>query len=150
MSEVNGSRANTYSVGQAARVLGLSESRVRQMAAEGELESERVGRGYRIPQQVVHEMRQSRRDPGEQEANAEVSELRTRIEELTLELGKAQGRTELTEWTHSTLNERHERETERNLVELERLRKENERLRREANRSFWEKLFGGSSNPSRS
>ncbi len=55
---------DTYGTADAARLLGLSDRRVRQLVAEGQLPGERDPAGVlRIPQQAVHAERARRRTP---------------------------------------------------------------------------------------
>jgi excisionase family DNA binding protein len=61
MSEASQSAEDTYTAPQAARVLGISDRRVRQMLEAGELEGEGDSSGkWRIPQRVVHEVLKDR------------------------------------------------------------------------------------------
>jgi excisionase family DNA binding protein len=55
--------ADTYTVAQAAQILGISERRVRQLVADGKLAGERTGNGsLRLPQGAVNTERKSRRN----------------------------------------------------------------------------------------
>ena len=127
-----------YTTGEAARILRVTEQRVRQMLGSGELEGTRdpSTERWRIPQHAVHARLEKR---GQREASrspVEAREYQERIEELARELGRLEGRLELTEQAQSTIQE-----------EARGLREENERLREdlEAERSkgFWRRLFGG-------
>jgi len=128
---------DVYTTGEAARVLRVTESRVRQMLAAGELEGSRDVNGrWRIPQHAVH-ARLDRRGPRESRApSADVSEWVDRIAELERALGRAEARAELTEETHSTTREALEHERER----ADKLAAELAELR---GRGFWARLFGG-------
>lgn len=54
--------ADTYTVAQAAQILGISERRVRQLVADGQLPGERASNGsLRLPQAAVNRERKSRR-----------------------------------------------------------------------------------------
>lgn len=54
--------ADTYTVAQAAQILGISERRVRQLVNDGKLAAERTANGsLRLPQAVVNTERKSRR-----------------------------------------------------------------------------------------
>jgi excisionase family DNA binding protein len=56
--------AYTYGTAEAARLLGLSDRRVRQLLAEGQLPGERDAAGVlHLPQEAVHEERSRRRTP---------------------------------------------------------------------------------------
>ena len=124
--------------GETARILRLTEGRIRQMLLAGELEGTRdpVSDRWRIPQAAVH-VRKEERAP--QELARSASDPREWIEkvgELRQELGRMQGRLELTEVAESTLREQLQRERER----ADRLEAE---LRDERSRGFWARLFGG-------
>ncbi len=63
--------ADTYSTAEAARLLGVSDRRVRQMVSEGQLPGERDDAGVlSIPQQAVHEERARRRKEARTNATA--------------------------------------------------------------------------------
>ena len=140
---------DTYTTGQAARILKVTDRGVRKMIDRGELEARQDDRGrHLIAQRAVHAMLEERRASGEIADEAprggeEARELRERVEALQRELGRLEGRLELTEWTESTMRE--ERERLEHLLEGER----NERLRlqeeldAERGKGFWQRLFGG-------
>jgi excisionase family DNA binding protein len=56
---------DTYSVSEAAKILQLTEGRIRQMLRAGELEGgppdQSYGRGWRIPMRAVHAILEERR-----------------------------------------------------------------------------------------
>jgi len=131
---------DTYTTGEAARILRVTESRVRQMLASGELEGSRDVNGrWQIPQHAVH-ARLDRRGPRDSRASgataADVEGLIDRIATLERELGRVEVRAELTEQAESTTREALERERER----ADRLESELVELR---GRGFWARLFGG-------
>jgi excisionase family DNA binding protein len=128
---------DSYTTGEAARVLRVTESRVRQMLKTGELEGSRDVNGrWRVPQHAVH-ARLERRGPRESRAPAaDVEGLIDRIATLERELGRVEVRAELTEVAESTAREQLERERER----ADRLETELAELR---GRGFWARLFGG-------
>jgi chromosome segregation ATPase len=140
-----------YTPSQAARILSrsgrkISERRIRQMLQAGELEGEQTETGrWKIPQSVVHALLERRREQDQlsesperlPEALESGREYRERVEALQRELGRLEGRLELTEQTESTLREQLERERER----ADRLEAE---LERERQRGFWSRLFGSS------
>lgn len=157
-----------YSTGQAAKILKVSDRGVRKMIDRGELEDVPDERGrHRIPQREVHRLLQERRDaapasgatdtiePGA--VAQEAAELRARVESLQRDLGRLEGRLELTAEAESTLRdqldrERAELERERSLREQEREKAEVERVRLQeeleeareaASRSWWQRLWGG-------
>ena len=143
---------DTYTPPEAARILRLSRRRVTQMLNAGELEGiqdPETGR-WRIPQRAVHERLKdrpawSRPDKSQEkrtsESGEEAAELRDdRVEDLQRELGRLEGRLELTEVAESTLREQLERERERADQERERAERLEAELR-EARRSWWQRLF---------
>ena len=152
---------DTYTTGQAARILKVTDRGVRKMIDRGELEAEADERGrHRIPQRAVHAMLEERRGsvPSEAVGTGEISaeeaaraadearELRERVQDLQRQLGRVEGRLELTERTQSTMRE--ERERLERLLEEERTerRRLQERLveaQAAASRSWWRRMFGG-------
>jgi excisionase family DNA binding protein len=127
-----------YTTGEAARILRVTEQRVRQMLGSGELEGTRdpSTERWRIPQHAVH-ARLEKRGPREASRSpVEARDYQERIEELARELGRLEGRLELTEVAESTLREQLERERER----ADRLEEE---LREERGKGFWRRVFGG-------
>jgi excisionase family DNA binding protein len=142
---------DTYTTGQAARILRVTDRGVRKMIDRGELEAHQDERGrHLIPQRAVHTMLEERRAAGDVEAAAEppgaaqeAAELRRRVEDLQRELGRLEGRLELTERTESTMRE--ERERLEQLLEEERAerRRLQEALDTERAKGFWQRLFGG-------
>ncbi len=147
---------DTYTPPEAARILRLSRRRVTQMLGAGELEGHQdpeSGR-WRIPQRVVHERLKDRPARGRPdksherlaEGREEAAELRDRVEDLQRELGRLEGRLELTEVAESTIREQLERERARADRLEEELREARERLEdqlAERRRGFWSRLFGG-------
>lgn len=133
-----------YTVEEAARVLQLTPGRIRQMLRAGELEGVPPGeagsgeRGWRVYMRSVHDRERPprvERPSGPPEASESVRTYRERVEALQRELGRLEGRLELTAEASSTLREQLERERERG----DRLEEE----LREARRSWWSRLFGG-------
>jgi excisionase family DNA binding protein len=126
-----------YTTGEAARVLRVSESRVRQMLLAGELEGTRdpVSERWRIPPHTVHARLEQRRPSEPARTATDAREWIERVAELERELGRMEGRLELTETAHSTLQDQLRREQER----ADRLEAE---LREERSRGFWARLFG--------
>jgi excisionase family DNA binding protein len=131
--------ADYYTTGEAAKLLGVGDSRIRQMLLAGELEGERdpVSDRWRIPQHAVLARRVERRP----EAPPKVSPIDAvdwleKVEALRQELGRLEGRLQITEVAESTLRESLERERER----ADRLESE---LRDGRSKGFWERLFGG-------
>jgi len=158
----------TYTVEEAAKVLGRTPGRIRQMLRGGELSGEHEGGDERKPWRVhkwsAHALRdrlqedrpardrgtisRSPREPRESPESA--SELFRVVQDLQRELGRVEGRLEITETAESTLRadlerERQRAEEERARAEAERERAEKLRRELEAERSrgFWSRLFGG-------
>jgi excisionase family DNA binding protein len=144
----------TYTTGQAARILKVTDRGVRKMIDRGELEASTDERGrHLIPQRALHALLEERRDAGAGAAEIstedasrgaeEARELRLRVEALQRELGRLEGRLELTERTESTMRE--ERERLERLLEEERAerRRVREELDAERGKGFWRRLFGG-------
>ena len=141
---------DTYTTSQAARILRMSDRGVRKMIDRGELEARQDDRGrHLIPQRALHAILEERRASGEitpEEASQgaeEARELRQRVEGLQREIGRLEGRLELTERTESTMRE--ERERLERLLEEERTerRRLQEELDVERGKGFWRRLFGG-------
>jgi excisionase family DNA binding protein len=130
---------DVYTTGEAARILRVTESRIRQMLAGGELEGSRDVNGrWRIPQHAVHERLDARpREPRESRGAAvDVDALIERLAQAEHARGRAEQRLELTGHTESTLREDLERERER----ADRAERELSELR---GLGFWARLFGG-------
>jgi len=154
---------DSYTTGQAARILKVTDRGVRKMLERGELEARQDERGrHLIPQRAVHAMLEERRsvasevESGESSpeeaarASEEARELRERVQDLQRQLGRVEGRLELTARTESTMREDLERERarseeERRRADVERERAEELRRELEAERSrgFWRRIFGG-------
>jgi excisionase family DNA binding protein len=147
-------RQEVYTVAEAAKVLGITDRRVLQLVDGGELEAQREGSRWKVFRRSVHALRDSRRassTPSEApEWPSEAREALARVEALQRELGRLEGRLELTERTESTMRE----ERERLLADLERERERADRLEgraeqlrseleAERNRGFWARLFRG-------
>ena len=128
-----------YTVQEAARILRITERTVRRRLERGELQGRRdptSGRWYVEARSVTEVLpdrppKASERSP---EASLEAADLRERVETLQRELGRLEGRLELTEQTESTLRETLERERER----ADRLEDE----LRHARRTWWQRLTG--------
>jgi len=143
---------DTYTTGQAARILRVTDRGVRKMIDRGELEAHQDERGrHLIPQRAVHAMLEERREAevGERSpeetsrGTEEARELRERVESLQRELGRLEGRLELTERTESTMREERERLEQLLGEERAERRRLQEQLDAERSRGFWQRLFGG-------
>jgi hypothetical protein len=170
---------DTYTTAEAGRILRRSNRRILQMLESGELEGEKDESGrWRIPQRIIHELLPSR--PPRKgtangtfkarqeflEASESAVEIQVMMEALQRDLGRLEGRLEVTAVAESTLRESLERERERADAERERaetLQLEVERLREqlaeastsqrttedasetvptEDRRSWWRRFFG--------
>jgi excisionase family DNA binding protein len=134
-----------YGTSEVARILRLSSSRVRALAASGELEAERDEAGnWRFPAHAVH-ARMPERPPRSAPApdpTGEAERLHERLEELQRLLGRMEGQRELQAVAESTLRESLDRERQRAdalQLEAKTLRDELERARR----PWWQRWFGG-------
>jgi excisionase family DNA binding protein len=134
-----------YTTGEAARILKVTEARVRQMLGASELEGTRdpVSDRWRIPQRAVHARLEQRRPSEAPRTSADAREWIERVAVLERELGRLEGRLQLTEEADSTLRDSLERERER----ADRLEERAEQLRGELEverfKGFWARLFGG-------
>jgi excisionase family DNA binding protein len=107
-------RSELYTVQEAAKVLGVTDRRVRALAQEGRIEGERTEGGWKLFRYSVHSFRDARRDrerPLEARGSDSLStaEWLGRIEALQRELGRLEGRLELTERAESTVREERDR-----------------------------------------
>ena len=142
---------DTYTTGQAARILKVTDRGVRKMIDRGELEANQDERGrHLIPQRAVHAMLEERRAGVGESSTEETSrsaeearELRERVEGLQRKLGRLEGRLELTERTESTMREERERLEQLLGEERAERRRLQEQLDAERSRGFWQRLFGG-------
>jgi predicted nuclease with TOPRIM domain len=139
-------RDEYYSVFEAAKVLGKGERWVRQLASNGVIEGERKEDGWQLLRRSVHEFRDSRpASRGTSEA-AEwppaAREALSKVETLQRELGRLEGRLQITEVAESTLRESLERERERADRLEERAEKLRTELEAERSKGFWARLFG--------
>ena len=142
---------DTYTTGQAARILKVTDRGVRKMIDRGELEANQDERGrHLIPQRAVHAMLEERRAGVGESSTEETSrsaeearELRERVEGLQREIGRLEGRLELTERTESTMREERERLEQLLGEERAERRRLQEQLDAERSRGFWQRLFGG-------
>src|ERR671910_305446 len=108
---------DTYTTGQAARILRITDRGVRKMIDRGELEARQDERGrHLIPQRAVHAMLEERRAVGEGEVSSvEISRSAEEERELLAQL------------------------LEEERAERRRLQEE---LNTERSKGFWQRLFG--------
>src|SRR4051794_22006462 len=102
----------TYSAPEAAKVLRLSERRIQQMLQTGELPGTKLDSGYwRIPKHAVHNRkdetssRRTKRSSAVMEDTRRAASLENELRTLEREIGRLQGRLELTAVAESTLRE---------------------------------------------
>lgn len=129
-----------YTVGEASKILRVTERTVRRRLERGDLEGTQdpISGRWRVAAHSVTEAMPDR-PPREEhvrplEASLEAADLRDRCG-LQRELGRLEGRFEISEVAESTLQESLQRERER----ADRLEEE----LRDARRSWWRKMFGG-------
>jgi len=142
---------DSYTTGEAARILKVTEARVRQMLGAGELEGTRdpVSDRWRIPQHAVHTRLEQRRPTEAPRTSADAREWIQRVAVLERELGRIEGRLQITEVAESTLRDQLEREQRRADEERQRADEERDRANRlaeelrEARRPWWSRWFGG-------
>ncbi len=146
-----------YTVQEAAKTLRTTERTIRQRLERGDLEGQRdptTGQWWVSARAVTAAMpgRPPKASPSLElpDVFSEVADLRARVENLQRELGRLEGRLELTERTESTLREDLERERRQRLEEVQREREERleaqktaealerDRIRLERERFFWE------------
>jgi septal ring factor EnvC (AmiA/AmiB activator) len=128
-----------YTVQEAARILRTTERTVRRRLERDDLEGTRdptTGRWKVAARSVTAAMpdRPPKESQEALESSQEAAGLQERVESLQRELGRLEGRLELTEQTESTLREQLDRERER----ADRLEDE----LRDARRSWWSRIFG--------
>jgi excisionase family DNA binding protein len=123
-----------YTPSQAARVLRLTRQRVAELLRNGEVEGYKDDLGHwRIPKAALHAHKEAR-DETQAERTLQ-PDLLERLVEAEREVGRLEGRAQLTEVAESTLREQLQRERER----ADRLDAE---LKTEREKGFWRKLFG--------
>ena len=134
-----------YTTGEAARILKVTEARVRQMLGAGEMEGSRdpVSDRWRIPQHAVHARLEQRRPSEAPRTSADAREWIERVAVLERELGRLEGRLQLTDVAESTLRDQLERERERADRLEDRAEKLRGELEAERSKGFWARLFGG-------
>jgi len=144
-------RDNFYTVPETAKVLGISQTRVRQLLRSGEIEGERNENTWEVSKQSVHSFRDTYEPKGKAKDSETLPiEARAALEEvkaLTHRLGRMEGRLELEVVARSTLEASLQREQERADQErLERIQAQEEaqQLREElelARRPWYKRLF---------
>jgi excisionase family DNA binding protein len=128
-----------YTVQEAARILRVTERTVRRRLERGELEGTRdpISGRWRVAATSVTEampVRPPKASQASEDAPQEAADLVQVIQGLERQLGRLEGRLEITEVAESTLREQLDRERDR----ADRLEEE----LRDARRSWWARLFG--------
>jgi excisionase family DNA binding protein len=128
-----------YTVQEAARILRTTERTVRRRLERGDLKGSRdptTGRWRVAAVSVTAAMpeRPPKESQKPQEASQSVREYQEKVEALQRELGRLEGRLELTSITETTLRDQLDRERERADRAEEALR--------DARRSWWSRIFG--------
>lgn len=127
-------RDEYYTPTQAARVLRLTRQRVAELVRNGEVEGYKDDLGHwQIPKAALHTYKEAR-DESQVERTLQ-PDLLDRLVEAEREVGRLEGRAQLTEVAESTLREQLQRERDR----ADRLEAE---LKAEREKGFWRKLFG--------
>ena len=107
-------RNTFYTVAETAKVLGISETRVRQLLRSGEIEGTRQENTWEVSKQSVHTFRDSYEPKGKAKDSdtvpVAVREAQDEVKALTHQLGRLEGRLELEAVARSTLEEQLERE----------------------------------------
>jgi excisionase family DNA binding protein len=144
----------SYTVPEAAKVLGISQTRVRQLLREGQIAGTRTDNMWEVSKHSVHSFRDTYEPKGKAKDSEtlpiEAREAMDDVKDLTFRLGRIEGRLELEAVARSTLEVQLQREQERADQErLERIqaqeeaRKLREELEAQRTKGFWRKLFGG-------
>ncbi len=136
------SEAENYTVQEAAKILRTTERTVRRRLERGDLEGTRdpISGRWRVAAISVTDAMPDRppkaslEPPQVLESLESARDYQERVEALQRELGRLEGRLEITEVAESTLREQLQRERER----ADRLEEE----LRESRRSWWARLFG--------
>ena len=128
-----------YTVQEAARILRTTERTVRRRLERDDLKGTRdpISGRWKVEVRSVTAAMPDRPPKESQEAlesSQEAAGLQERVESLQRELGRLEGRLEITEVAESTLREQLQRERER----ADRLEDE----LRDARRSWWSRIFG--------
>ena len=122
-----------YTPPQAARVLRLTRQRVAELLRNQELEGYKDDSGHwQIPKAALHAYKEAR-DESQAEKTLQ-PDLLDRLVDAEREIGRLEGRAQLTEIAESTLREQLQRERER----ADRLEAE---LKAEREKGFWKNLF---------
>jgi excisionase family DNA binding protein len=137
-------REEYYSTQEAAKVLGLSERRIRQLVNDRILDAKRDGHSWKLLRYSVHNYRDehgvSERPRDAATWPVEARETLEEVKDLRYQLGRVEGRLELEAVTRSTLEDSLQRERERADRldgELTELRQHLETIRN----SWWYRFF---------
>jgi len=141
-----------YTVTEAAKVLSITNRRVRQLAQEGRIDGQRTDGGWKLFRSSVHSFRDEKRSLTSSSAvphwPPEARETLQRVNSLERELGRFEGRLELEAVTRSTLEAQLKREqvrADQERVERIQAQEETHKLRAEleaARKSWFRRFFG--------
>jgi hypothetical protein len=139
---------DTYTAREAAKILGMSRRQVLNLLHNELLEGfqEQEGKAWKVFQWSVHNLKDSRppisRPLEGFQRSSEALAYESRMEELARELGRLEGRLELTEKAESTIREERDRLLEERREAQEEVRRLREELEAERSKGFWQRLFG--------
>jgi excisionase family DNA binding protein len=145
-------RDTSYTVLEAAKILDISETRVRQLLRSGDIEGDRIGTSWEVSKQSLHSFRDTYEPKGKGK-DTETLPVGTReamdeVKDLTFRLGRMEGRLELEAVTRSTLEAQLLREQERADQERQeriQAQEEAQKLRTEladAQKPWFRRIFG--------
>ena len=144
-------RDTYYTVPETAKVLGISETRVRQLVRSGEIEGHRAGNVWEVSRQSVHTFRDTYEPKGRQNVSETLPtstlDALSEVKDLTWRLGRMEGRLELEAVARSTLEEQLRREQERadqertERIEAQAEAKRLQEMLEEANRPWYKRWF---------
>ncbi len=107
-------RDNFYTVPESAKILGISQTRVRQLLRDGQIEGERNGGTWEVSKHSVHTFRDTYEPKGKQKDAGTLPEAAREaldeVKDLTFRLGRMEGRLELEAVARSTLEQQLQRE----------------------------------------
>jgi excisionase family DNA binding protein len=86
----------SYTVPEAAKVLGVSQTRVRQLLRDGQIEGNRTDNQWEVSKQSVHTFRDTYEPKGKAKGSEtlpiEAREALDEVKDLTFRLGRIEGR----------------------------------------------------------
>jgi len=104
----------SYTVPEVAKVLGISQTRVRQLLREGQIAGTRTDNMWEVSKHSVHSFRDTYEPKGKAKDSEtlpiEAREAMDEVKDLTFRLGRIEGRLELEAVARSTLEQQLQRE----------------------------------------